>query len=131
MEILLDFLTSMPDEKVWVVVSEKAEGRNQTIFGDWFVADSRVPRNEGYHQTVFNWHAPSARRAAIAFDREFQEICRSQKISDPKQSRRKAILEIKKRLQECNGKSRRSGSRFSIGKGWPAAQRRAKRKPMT
>jgi hypothetical protein len=74
---LLEFLTAQRDNPlVEVVISRGRIGGNLTILGDWFFADSLVPRaGKGYYQTVFNWHAPSAFQKVIEFDREFNEAC--------------------------------------------------------
>jgi hypothetical protein len=61
---------------VEIVVSPVPISGNLTIVGDWFYAESLVPRaGKGYYQTVFNWHAPSAYQKAIEFDKEFDEAC--------------------------------------------------------
>lgn len=50
LETLLEFLQSIPDEQskpdplVRVVISPRARGANTLIVGDWFVAESMVPR---------------------------------------------------------------------------------------
>lgn len=105
LKTLLDFLQaeyfqSAPAGHLQVAVSSKAHDKNLTIVGDWFVAESRLPGVGGYRQTVFNWHAPSARRAARAFDDEFDEILENQGIA-PGDSVRVAIKEIKKRLRRA------------------------------
>lgn len=75
LETLQQFLEKMPSDKCQVVVSQRARDGNVTILGDWFVAESLVPKAQGYRQTVFNWHAPTALRAAVEFDQTFDEIC--------------------------------------------------------
>jgi len=66
-----------------------------TIVGDWFVAESLVPRPEGYRQTVFSWHAPTVLRWVSAFDQQFEELYAESGLG-PNKSRRKAIEKIKK-----------------------------------
>ncbi len=75
LDTLLQFLKRIPPDKCEVVVSQRARDGNVTILGDWFVAESLVPKAQGYRQTVFNWHAPTALRAAVEFDQTFDEIC--------------------------------------------------------
>jgi hypothetical protein len=101
---LLEFLETMNDSNARVVMSERARSGNLTIVGDWFVAESQVPRpGEGYRQTVFNWHAPTVLRAQRRFDREFDELYQASGVG-PDDSRRAAIAAIKKILDglpEC------------------------------
>jgi len=95
LSVLLEFLESMPDDKVKVVMSPQAREGNLTIVGDWFVAESLVPRPEGYRQTVFSWHAPTVLRWVSAFDQQFEELYAESGLG-PNKSRRKAIEKIKK-----------------------------------
>lgn len=55
-------------------ISPRAREGSLTIVGDWFVADSLVPRPEGYRQIVFRWHAPTVLQSVKEFDREFEEL---------------------------------------------------------
>jgi hypothetical protein len=71
---LLAFLEAPTVDDVKVAISNRAQGRNLTVLGDWWVAESLVPGPGGYRQTVFNWHAPTALRAIQDFDREFKEL---------------------------------------------------------
>lgn len=103
LETLLEFLQSIPDEEkspdsplVRVVISPRARGANMLIVGDWFVAESMVPRpGEGYRQTVFSWHAPTVLRQARKFDQEFEELYRASGL-EKNASRKHAISEIQK-----------------------------------
>ncbi|MGH9856017.1 MAG: hypothetical protein ACREBD_39785, partial [Blastocatellia bacterium] len=74
LQILFEFLGSMSDESVHIVMSNNARHGNVTIVGDWFVADSQVPREGGYRQTVFNRHAPTVLKWVRTFDEEFREL---------------------------------------------------------
>jgi hypothetical protein len=72
---LREFLVSMPDDKVRVVVSESIRGGNLTTVGDWFVADAQVlSAGVNYRQTVFNSHAPTVLRRLRDIDREYEEL---------------------------------------------------------
>lgn len=93
---LLSFLQSMPDEKAHVVISQRARRGNLTIVGDWFVAESRVPRPGGFEQTVFSRHAPTALRAVRRFDQDFEELSGESGLA-PDESRQAAIAWIKQR----------------------------------
>lgn len=76
LESLQEFLKSMPEDKVRVVITPHAREGNLTIVGDWFVAESLTPRaGEGFKQTIFNWHAPTVLRWIRRFDDEFEEVC--------------------------------------------------------
>ncbi|MEK6324280.1 MAG: toll/interleukin-1 receptor domain-containing protein [Acidobacteriota bacterium] len=91
---LLEFLASMPDEKVQVVIRRRTQEGNVTILGDWFVSESQaLRRGEGYRQTVFSWHAPTVLRELRKFDQEFEEYNRQSGL-EPNASRRAAIARI-------------------------------------
>lgn len=92
---LLDFLKCMTDDEMRVIISPKAREGNLTIVGDWFVADSLVPRPGGYRQTVFNWHAPTVLARARKFDQEFEELYKESGLGI-NESRKVAIAEIQK-----------------------------------
>jgi hypothetical protein len=87
---LLDFLKSMDDDKVEVVFNEEMMGRNLTILGDWFLAESVSGSLGGYKQTVFTRHAPTVNRKKDAFDHEFDSLMKDQN-QDGKSSREYAI----------------------------------------
>ena len=57
-----------------VYMSPKVAGSNLTIVGDWFTAESRLPRVGGYRYTVFNWHAPTVYHTIKQFDKIFEEL---------------------------------------------------------
>ena len=100
LEILLEFLESMPDEKVSVVVSRQARGGNLTLVGDWFSAESVSPRaGEGHRQTVFTWHPPTVLGVMQKFDKQFGEIAKEQG-GDLGTSRQQVIKRIKEILTE-------------------------------
>ena len=74
LSVLLHFLETMADDAVEVVMTPRARDMNLTILGDWFAAESIVPRpREGYRQTVFHWHGPTVLEWMRRFDREFSE----------------------------------------------------------
>jgi hypothetical protein len=73
---LEEFLDSMADDKVNVIVRRKATAtRNVLIVGDWFMAEAIVPPRsaKGYNLTVFTRHAPTVLFRAKAFDAEFKD----------------------------------------------------------
>jgi hypothetical protein len=93
LETLLEFLKSMPSDKVEIVIKKNLNPRSSiTIVGDWFVAESISGSIlEGYQQTVFNRHAPSIRHKTELFDREFDDLLNGQ---PPESSRDTAIEKI-------------------------------------
>jgi hypothetical protein len=74
LSILLEFLKSITDDKVKVVMSRSAREESLTIVGDWFEAYSLVPRSEGYRQTVFSWHAPTVLNSIKKFDNHVSDL---------------------------------------------------------
>jgi hypothetical protein len=74
MQVLRDFIASMPPDKLRVVMSLKARRGNIVIVGDYFAAESQVPRPGGYRQTIFNSHPPTVLQKTHQFDQEFEEL---------------------------------------------------------
>lgn len=95
---LLEFLESMPDEKIEVVITPRTQEGNLTIVGDWFVAESQAPLpGQGYRQTVFSWHAPTVLKELRRFDQEFEEY-KLQSGLEPNTSRSAAISKIQETI---------------------------------
>ena len=93
LKILLEFLQSMPDDKVQVIFTPRAREGNLTILGDWVFSEAMVMRGgEGYRQPIFNWHAPTVMARLRSFDREFAELYRQTGLP-PAASRQVAINE--------------------------------------
>jgi hypothetical protein len=101
LNILLQFIINMPDNKVEIAISHKAREGSLTIVGDWFVADSKVPRSEGYRQTVFSWHAPTVLNQIKEFDKEFDDCLKISGVSH-NQSRIAAIQVINDILKKLH-----------------------------
>jgi len=78
---LLAFLESMPDHLVRVAVNEKMSTSSSiTIVGNWFLAESMsAAMGKGYQQTIFTRHAPSIQAKLELFDREMNELLKTQK----------------------------------------------------
>jgi hypothetical protein len=78
---LLAFLESMPDHLVRVAVNEKmSTSASITIVGNWFLAESMsAAMGKGYQQTIFTRHAPSIQAKLELFDREMNELLKTQK----------------------------------------------------
>jgi len=102
---LLDFLNSMPDEKVRVAIrKDQAKEESLTIVGDWFTAESiSASPGKGYQQTVFTRHAPTVESRIELTDREIEELLNAQGI-EHYSSRRAAIAELEKLVKEIDGK---------------------------
>ena len=98
LKTLRDALESLKKtEKIEVYMSPKVAGSNLTIVGDWFAAESRLPRVGGYRYTVFNWHAPTVYHSIKQFDRIFEELKAQQNLT-PEASCDAAIAVIDKRI---------------------------------
>ncbi len=94
--ILLEFLESMDEEKIEVVMSPQARHGNLTVVGDWFSAESVSPRpGEGHRQTIFSWHPPSVLATMHRFDEQFDEINQEEGLQP---SRQIAIDRIREQL---------------------------------
>ena len=94
LETLLAFLESVKGFEVEIVLSPQALEGSLTLVGDWFVAESLVPRPGGYLQTVFNWHSPTVSLWTRRFDQLFSDLCREQKLN-PAESLKLAMDRIR------------------------------------
>jgi len=112
--ILLEFLESIPKEKLKIVISERGRQGNLTIVGDWFFADSISPGFRGFRQTVFSRHAPSVFQTILLFDKEFKELLEGIKL-DASESRENALEIIKKRIKSISRRPRALIKRFLSG----------------
>jgi hypothetical protein len=84
-EELLNFLNDKKTtNNVQIVVDTSIPyGRNLTIVGDWFIADAyQSTLDEGYSQTLFTRHAPTARKQVEIFDDQFNKLLKEQERSD-------------------------------------------------
>ena len=71
---LLEFLDSMPDDKIRVAIGGQARAQNVTIVGDWFFAKAVSPRpGFGYRQTMFTWYAPRVLHEIEKLDQLFDQ----------------------------------------------------------
>lgn len=72
--MVIEYLESMPDDNVRVVLRGNLEPGTLIIVGDWFVAESLAPRQgQGYMQTVFTQHGPTVLRRIREFDDRFDQ----------------------------------------------------------
>ena len=100
--VLIDFLKSMPDEKVVIAVDDGARQKSLVAVGDWFMAESMLGKlGWGYHQSTFTRHSPTIRSAIDKFDQEIEELLQEQD-TDTLRSRETAIELLKNRLEELS-----------------------------
>ncbi len=100
---LVEFLESMPDEKVRVVVRKKEKTDNLLIVGDWFVAHSPKPRpGVGYMYTVLTRHAPTVFQRVRQFDDELEELLKGSEHRK-RSSRLAAIARLKAIIERIKG----------------------------
>jgi len=97
LETLRDALSSLPEGRIEVAVHPRAREGSSTIIGDWFMAESMVPRPGGYRQTVFTWHAPTVLRAVRRFDEQFEALCARGDFRD-RSSRDVAVARIQEEI---------------------------------
>jgi hypothetical protein len=91
LQILIEFLENMPDNKIRVIFQKGAIEGGIQIIGDWFSAEAVVPRYKGgYKQTIFTSHAPTVLTKIQDFDIEFEEALKEMELNG-KSSRQNAI----------------------------------------
>jgi len=79
LKTLLEFLESMPDDKVQVAIAPELRPEESfTIVGDWFVAECiSTSSGHGYRQTIFTRHAPTVWSKIEFFDEGFKELLKT------------------------------------------------------
>lgn len=103
LERLLEFLDVMPDDKIEVAISRASIRGNLTIVGDWFYAESRIPTQEGFRRTIFDFHPPDVLRYIKQFDEEFKQLNKDVNL-DRVSSREYAIAKIQKSINNLSEK---------------------------
>lgn len=99
LEELLEFLRSMPDDKVNVGIKEGlSKEEHLTIVGDWFAAEAFANKGKGYLQTMFTRHAPFMRNYIKDFDEDLESLIKKQGTSCS--SREYAIQTIEQIVNE-------------------------------
>lgn len=99
LEELLEFLRSMPDNKVNVGIKNGlSKEEHLTIVGDWFAAEAFSNKGKGYLQTMFTRHAPFVRNSIKAFDEDLEYLIKRQSTSCS--SREYAIQNIEQIVDE-------------------------------
>lgn len=91
---LLEFLQSMPDDKVNIAIHDQmAEKEHITIIGNWFLAGTVSSRMVmGYKQTIFTRHAPTIQERIKKFDNEFESLRKKQEQKG--KSSRETVIDI-------------------------------------
>ncbi|MBN1418048.1 MAG: hypothetical protein JXP34_04690 [Planctomycetes bacterium] len=94
------------DHQVWkdrveICIRPRPREGSLTIIGDWFVAESRVPRPGGYRQTIFSWHAPTVLRAVRRFDEQFDALY-ARRESPGRSSRDAAVARIQQEIDKLS-----------------------------
>jgi hypothetical protein len=77
LKTLVQFLESMSEGKVRVVIRPTTETGNLLIVGDWFVAESKTRSRDpeaAFVQTILTTHAPTVLDRAREFDELFEEL---------------------------------------------------------
>lgn len=99
LQILVDFLKSMPDDKVHAALADSPYESNLLLLGDWWLAESISPvATKGYLQTIATWHAPTVLRRLETFNVELERLLREampQNVS----SRLATIRALEKRIR--------------------------------
>lgn len=93
LETLLDFLQTATNCRVEIALSTRAREGSLTLVGNWFIAESLIPKPGGYRQTIFSWHAPTVSRWVQRFDEQFDHLCHQRGV-DISRSRESAIERI-------------------------------------
>ena len=98
LKTLVEFLESMPDDKVRVVFQQGTIDGGVHIIGDWFASEAVVPYYKGgYRQTMFTRHAPTVLSKLRAFDNDFEDMLEDNSTGTP--SRQVAIEALKDMIQ--------------------------------
>jgi hypothetical protein len=100
LEVLRQFLLSMPEDMIRVATVDGKSLGNLTIIGDWLGAKALPPESGAEHrQTVFCHHAPTVLRWIHDFDQELEDTLRANGI-DAQDSRDYAVKRIDSRLRD-------------------------------
>lgn len=93
---LYEFLDTMPDDKVRVVLHRGRVIDSLTSIGDWLLAGAVVPhyQKQGYQMTGFTRHAPTILSRIQDFDRDIEEGLADARVA-PHDSRRAALEQLR------------------------------------
>jgi hypothetical protein len=99
LQILVNFLESLPDDKVEIALFTDRKPNARLMVGDWFQAESMaVAPVSGIQNTFFSSHAPTIRRSIQEFDHELNGYIERQG-SNPGKSRTWAIDKLREKIQ--------------------------------
>lgn len=111
LETVAEFLRTMDQELLCLVLCRRLEARNLLIVGDWFSAESITPRaGVGYQQTLFTWHAPFVLYQVRQFDDMFARLGQDRRET-ANSSLAAAIARIEKIIRSIPTKAKRQGKR--------------------
>lgn len=78
-EELMEFLEQFDDEMIRIAINKGMEkGRNLTILGDYFAAESISGTLMGHKQTILTRHAPTIQRKIRIFEEEMEYLLKKQ-----------------------------------------------------
>lgn len=78
-EELMEFLEKINDERIRIAINKGMEkGRNFTILGDYFAAESISGTLMGHKQTILTRHAPTVQRKIRIFEDEMEYLLKKQ-----------------------------------------------------
>lgn len=90
-EELIEFLEQIDDEMIRVTTNKGMEkGRNLTILGDYFAAESISGTLMGHKQTILTRHAPTVQRKIDIFEDEMKYLLKKQDI--PGESSKETVM---------------------------------------
>jgi hypothetical protein len=94
------FLTDRETGKnIQAITHNREYGGSLTIFGDWWLSESFVPRPEGYREAIFTWHPGTVKQFVKEFDEQFEVLCRDSGVS-PENSLQRAVEELDRQLSK-------------------------------
>jgi hypothetical protein len=100
LQILREFITSMPEDMIRVAFVDGKFLGNLTIIGDWFGAKALPPQpGAEYRQTVFCHHASTVLRWLHNFDKELEDSLRANGIGI-REARDYAVKRIDDQLRQ-------------------------------
>lgn len=95
-EELIEFLEQIDDEMIRIAINKGMEkGRNLTILGDYFAAESISGTLMGHKQTILTRHAPTVQKKIGIFEDEMKYLLKKQEKSG-ESSKETVMAELEK-----------------------------------
>ncbi len=102
LEILEEFVVSMPAGKLNIAIQEGKIDGSTIVVGDWVLAEAVVPHYKSdYRQTIFTRHAPTVLAKIEEFDRDFADAACDFSPGEAT-SNQAAIDTLKRRIEELH-----------------------------